>query len=309
MAACVSDCVTVCDGIVHGAVHVFSNTPHTHTHTGHAIASVGGFCSGNLEVTEHQRLSGLGYCFSAALPPYLATAAIGMCAMYVLAQARWVCVHWQGWCVICPPPVPCGHAFPSTHSHAMYSVSSITTIHSFPTTTHHHHPPPCTPPPLLLPHAEAINVLDKDGAELLPLLHVKCLILRRALADLPGLHLVGPIDTATPVSHLRLSPEVSTTQAGGAEELLRQIVDDALKREGVLFTVASYSMLDKQRWVALYDGGDAAIHVLLGYVVTLLVGSYAPCCHTGAKTHCCHTVGGFPIQIPVQHTGNPQASR
>ena len=32
---------------------------------------------GDREITDHQRLSGLGYCFSAALPPYLATAAMG----------------------------------------------------------------------------------------------------------------------------------------------------------------------------------------------------------------------------------------
>lgn len=44
---------------------------------GNAIASVGGFCAGNHEIVEHQRLAGLGYCFSASLPPYLATAAIG----------------------------------------------------------------------------------------------------------------------------------------------------------------------------------------------------------------------------------------
>lgn len=38
---------------------------------------MGGFCVGTREVVDHQRLSGFGYCFSAALPPYLATAAIG----------------------------------------------------------------------------------------------------------------------------------------------------------------------------------------------------------------------------------------
>jgi len=42
---------------------------------GNAIASVGGFCAGNREIVDHQRLSGLGYCFSASLPPYLASAA------------------------------------------------------------------------------------------------------------------------------------------------------------------------------------------------------------------------------------------
>ncbi len=38
---------------------------------------MGGFCAGDREIVDHQRLSGLGYCFSASLPPYLATAAIG----------------------------------------------------------------------------------------------------------------------------------------------------------------------------------------------------------------------------------------
>lgn len=48
---------------------------------GNAAATVGGFCSGDREIVDHQRLSGLGYCFSASLPPYLAaagTAAIGI---------------------------------------------------------------------------------------------------------------------------------------------------------------------------------------------------------------------------------------
>uniref|UniRef100_A0A915CP59 Serine palmitoyltransferase 1 n=1 Tax=Ditylenchus dipsaci TaxID=166011 RepID=A0A915CP59_9BILA len=40
-----------------------------------AIASTGGFCAGRSFVVGHQRLSGLGYCFSASLPPLLATAA------------------------------------------------------------------------------------------------------------------------------------------------------------------------------------------------------------------------------------------
>jgi serine palmitoyltransferase len=44
---------------------------------GNSLASVGGFCAGAREIVDHQRLSGLGYCFSASLPPFLATAAIG----------------------------------------------------------------------------------------------------------------------------------------------------------------------------------------------------------------------------------------
>uniref|UniRef100_A0AC35TXP3 Aminotran_1_2 domain-containing protein n=1 Tax=Rhabditophanes sp. KR3021 TaxID=114890 RepID=A0AC35TXP3_9BILA len=40
-----------------------------------AFATTGGFCTGRSYVVAHQRLSGLGYCFSASLPPLLATAA------------------------------------------------------------------------------------------------------------------------------------------------------------------------------------------------------------------------------------------
>ena len=44
------------------------------------LASVGGFCTGPVEVVDHQRLSSLAYCFSASSPPFLcatATAALG----------------------------------------------------------------------------------------------------------------------------------------------------------------------------------------------------------------------------------------
>eukprot|EP00252_Welwitschia_mirabilis_P000597 TRINITY_DN10576_c0_g1_i3.p1 TRINITY_DN10576_c0_g1~~TRINITY_DN10576_c0_g1_i3.p1 ORF type:complete len:258 (+),score=46.06 TRINITY_DN10576_c0_g1_i3:928-1701(+) len=43
---------------------------------GYALASTGGFCTGSAKVVDHQRLSGQGYCFSASLPPYSASAAI-----------------------------------------------------------------------------------------------------------------------------------------------------------------------------------------------------------------------------------------
>lgn len=41
-----------------------------------AVGSVGGMCVGSMDVVEHQRLSGAGYCFSAASPPFTASAAI-----------------------------------------------------------------------------------------------------------------------------------------------------------------------------------------------------------------------------------------
>eukprot|EP00479_Gromia_sphaerica_P009623 TRINITY_DN4123_c0_g1_i1.p1 TRINITY_DN4123_c0_g1~~TRINITY_DN4123_c0_g1_i1.p1 ORF type:complete len:124 (-),score=26.13 TRINITY_DN4123_c0_g1_i1:602-973(-) len=41
-----------------------------------ALASVGGFCAGSHEIVYHQRLGGLGYCFSASCPPFCCTGAI-----------------------------------------------------------------------------------------------------------------------------------------------------------------------------------------------------------------------------------------
>lgn len=42
----------------------------------YAVASAGGFCAGTTHVVGSQRISGLGYCFSASLPPLVAAAAI-----------------------------------------------------------------------------------------------------------------------------------------------------------------------------------------------------------------------------------------
>jgi serine palmitoyltransferase len=50
-----------------------------------SLASVGGFCAGRAYVIDHQRLSGLGYCFSASAPPMLAQAAIS--ALEVLEKS------------------------------------------------------------------------------------------------------------------------------------------------------------------------------------------------------------------------------
>lgn len=40
-----------------------------------SMASVGGICIGSREIVDHQRLSGAGYCFSAAGPPFLSASA------------------------------------------------------------------------------------------------------------------------------------------------------------------------------------------------------------------------------------------
>eukprot|EP01041_Mallomonas_annulata_P010070 gene10070-20987_t len=40
------------------------------------LASVGGLCIGSREVVDHQRLSGAGYCYSAAAPPFMSAAGL-----------------------------------------------------------------------------------------------------------------------------------------------------------------------------------------------------------------------------------------
>jgi serine palmitoyltransferase len=41
-----------------------------------ALATTGGFCLGNDQVVDHQRLSGAGYCFSASSPPFCSAAGV-----------------------------------------------------------------------------------------------------------------------------------------------------------------------------------------------------------------------------------------
>jgi serine palmitoyltransferase len=41
-----------------------------------AVSSIGGFCVGSSFIVDHQRISGIGYCFSASLPPLLTQAAL-----------------------------------------------------------------------------------------------------------------------------------------------------------------------------------------------------------------------------------------
>eukprot|EP00250_Pteridium_aquilinum_P020600 c24875_g1_i1 orf=202-2427(+) len=61
---------------------------------GHALASAGGFCTGSTKVVDHQRLSGAGYCFSASLPPYVASASIA--AISVLQKSPNLLSKLQG---------------------------------------------------------------------------------------------------------------------------------------------------------------------------------------------------------------------
>lgn len=42
----------------------------------YGMSAYGGFCLGTSFIVDHQRLSGLGYCFSASLPPLQAAVAL-----------------------------------------------------------------------------------------------------------------------------------------------------------------------------------------------------------------------------------------
>jgi len=63
-----------------GALEHFGLKPMQHAeivtiNLENSMGSIGGITIGNEEVVDHQRLSGAGYCFSASLPPFLASAA------------------------------------------------------------------------------------------------------------------------------------------------------------------------------------------------------------------------------------------
>ncbi|XP_063852350.1 serine palmitoyltransferase 1-like isoform X2 [Scylla paramamosain] len=119
----------------------------------------GGFCVGTKFVVEHQRLSGLGYCFSASLPPMLAAASI-----------------------------------------------------------------------------KAVELLEREGPELVEALQRACTHTHTALtATLPDSVEVGG-DEISPIKHLRLTRPCSDDEA---EVILRQVVQQA-QEEGVALTVAAY---------------------------------------------------------------------
>lgn len=119
----------------------------------------GGFCVGTKFVAEHQRLSGLGYCFSASLPPMLAAASI-----------------------------------------------------------------------------KAVEVLEREGPELVETLQRACTHTHKALtAALPDSVEVDG-DEITPVKHLRLTASCSDDEA---EATLRRVVEQA-QEEGVALTVSAY---------------------------------------------------------------------
>lgn len=140
---------------------------------GNAAATIGGFCAGDREIVDHQRLSGLGYCFSASLPPYLATAGTA-----------------------------------------------------------------------------ALHIMEKEGGDRSARVRANARTFRSkaALAKFTGLTLVGGEESAeSPVIHFHLDPPPSSLDLFPRGDLaLHRVVQDAMGREGVVFAVSKYSVLEGQ---------------------------------------------------------------
>ena len=136
---------------------------------GNAIATVGGFCAGDREIVDHQRLSGLGYCFSASLPPYLASAGTA-----------------------------------------------------------------------------ALKILTEQGDELARKVRSNAEYFRSAASKIPGFIVVGGSEScSSPLVHLRIDPfPTNRADYPAGDMALQRVVDHCLEKEGVLFTVSKYSMLE-----------------------------------------------------------------
>lgn len=63
----------------------------------YATAAYGGFCCGTHYIIDHQRLSGLGYCFSASLPPL--QAAVGLQAIDLIQRKPEVVATLRSTCI------------------------------------------------------------------------------------------------------------------------------------------------------------------------------------------------------------------
>lgn len=63
----------------------------------YATAAYGGFCCGTHYIIDHQRLSGLGYCFSASLPPL--QAAVGLQAIDLIQRQPEVVADLRASCL------------------------------------------------------------------------------------------------------------------------------------------------------------------------------------------------------------------
>ncbi|CAG0920599.1 unnamed protein product [Notodromas monacha] len=64
----------------------------------YCLGSLGGFCVGSSYVVDHQRLSGLGYCFSASLPPLLAAGAMASFSFLESNAGKEALLHLENIC-------------------------------------------------------------------------------------------------------------------------------------------------------------------------------------------------------------------
>jgi len=63
----------------------------------HCLAAFGGFIVGSSYVVDHQRISGLGYCFSASLPPLLA--GVGIKSLSIIKDNPDIVVELRAKCI------------------------------------------------------------------------------------------------------------------------------------------------------------------------------------------------------------------
>lgn len=154
---------------------------------------------------DHQRLSGLGYCFSAALPPYLATAAMG--SMDALEQ--------RGADLLATIQRNASHLRKGLGSVQGAALPGIFCRGSF--------------------YGEAVTSTMKSSAW-----HAMSGDCGAAVVEVIGTE----ADLVSPVVHVRLRNAESADRED-TEQMLQKVVDESLEASGVLLTVARASVLDK----------------------------------------------------------------
>lgn len=209
---------------------------------------------------DHQRLSGLGYCFSASLPPFLATAAIGaldalegraepllprLAANAQLLRSRLEDVPGQ-----------CGMPFCLIFI-ATTSVTSERSSHNDANQIMVSLPSGILDTQLVLTDCRRLLVVLCLSTSAMHYWipaqeHQKLLPGMDMIAVCLGVEVLGgEADAVSPVVHVRLRGQPSSGQPGTsgseAEAVLQRVVDSAFKRSSVLFTVHRVSPLDQIR--------------------------------------------------------------
>lgn len=159
---------------------------------GNALACIGGFCAGERDMVDHQRLSGLGYIFSATSPPYTAQG---------LRERGGV---WgRGNC--------CGRADGKRVRAGIRAATGLLacggrTLARLPFSHHH--------PSLGAATLETLRHLQESGPALRGKLAANVEAFRQLATGIPGMTVVGG-DCPSPLVHLRLDPPVEARCGSG----------------------------------------------------------------------------------------------